>query len=114
VVANENRLGVEVVAGRLRVVGFEARGNSEGGIQATASRVRLTSLVARGNGRLGGVYVTTPRGGRVKIRGSTILDNNGLSVGYDVVTTGRVKLVDTVCGRGARSASRAPARRHGR
>jgi hypothetical protein len=101
-VANENRVGVQVVAGRLRVDGFEASGNSEAGIQTTASQVRLTSLVARGNGGLGGVYVTTPRGGTVKIRSSTILDNDGLFAGYDVITTGRAKLVATVCGRGAR------------
>ena len=58
--------------------------------------------MARGNGSLGGVYVTSPRGARVTIHGSTILDNDGLSAGYDVITTGRAKLVDTVCGRGAR------------
>jgi hypothetical protein len=81
VVANENRIGVAVVAGVSASTGFEARGNSEAGIQAYRVRVRLTSLVARGNGLLGGVLRHDTAWGKGEDSRSTILDNNGLSVG---------------------------------
>jgi hypothetical protein len=76
--------------------------NRDGGIVTLASRTRLTSLTAIENGGMGGVWVSRPRGGRVRIADSTILGNDGLGQGYDVITTGRARFVDTVCGRGAR------------
>src|SRR6185503_7036816 len=81
---------------------LEASRNRDGGIVTLASRTRLTSLTAVENGGMGGVWVSKPRGGKVRIASSTILRNDGLGLGYDVITTGRAKLVDTVCGRGAR------------
>lgn len=102
IVATENDVGIEVVAGRLRGSDLETSRNRDAGIATTATLTKLFALIAVENGGLGGVYVTTPRGGRVKITGSTILRNNGLAEGYDLITTGRAKLVNTVCGRGAR------------
>ena len=102
IVATENGVAIHVVAGRLRARELEVSRNRDAGISTNASPTKLTSLVAVENGGLGGVYVTAARGARVTIKDSTVIRNNGLAEGYDIVTTGRAKLVNTVCGRGAR------------
>jgi len=38
----------------------------------------------------------------VRLTDSTVVDNDGLGGGFDVLTNGRATLVDTVCGRGTR------------
>ena len=102
IVATGNGVAIEVVAGRLRARDLEVSRNRDAGISTNASPAKLTSLVAVENGGLGGVYATAARGARVTIKDSTILGNDGLAEGYDIVTTGRAKLVNTICGRGAR------------
>jgi hypothetical protein len=102
VVATENRIGIYVPAARLRARDLEASRNGDCGVATIASRTRLESLTAVENGGMGGVYASKPRGGRIRITDSTILRNDGLGQGYDVITTGRAKFVDTICGRGAR------------
>jgi hypothetical protein len=104
VVANDNDTGVLVAgAGRLRADDLEVRNNRTAGVWvAGPSMVKLSRLTAVGNGGLGGgVYLGTRGRGQARIV-DTILGNDGLGEGYDVLTILRgLKLIDTVCGRGA-------------
>ena len=48
------------------------------------------------------MYLGTRGRGHARIVDSTIVSNNGLGEGYDVLTILRgLRLIDTVCGRGA-------------
>lgn len=104
VVATDNDIGISMAAGRLRGWNVQASENREAGISVTATMVKLYRLTASGNGNLGGLRILTFRGGgRSRVVDSTILDNDGLGEGYDVLTSvRRLKLVNSVCGRGAR------------
>lgn len=41
-------------------------------------------------------------GAKARLVDATVVNNDGLGVGYDITSTGRVRLVRTTCGRSAR------------
>ena len=95
------RYGISARGGRIRGRNVTANRNGLGGVWGPIEE--MVNLTATGNGVDGGAYVVlfgqrrTPR-----FIDSTITENNGLGRGFDVLTTLRVKLRNTTCGRGAR------------
>ncbi len=104
--ATDNEVGIDVQGGGgpLRGHDVEVSHNSTAGINARVV-TDLVRLIAVGNGEGGGLYVLMAGRSRrrlVRLTDSTVVDNDGLGGGFDVLTNGRATLVDTVCGRGAR------------
>lgn len=100
VMSDNAEIGMSARGGRVRGRDVEASRNGTAGVWAPA--VKLVRLTAIGNGSRGGVYATLPREARLRLIDSTITGNNGLEAGFDVLSTGRVTLRNTTCGRGAR------------
>ena len=105
VMSDNAEVGISALGGRVRGSDVELSHNGEGGLYARVDKmVRLTAV---GNGPLGGVYALPPRRGRpMRLVDSTVIGNNGLGRGFDVLSEGSVKLLNTTCGRGARVRSR--------
>jgi hypothetical protein len=100
VMSDNAEIGMSARGGRVRGRNVEASRNGTAGVWAPA--VKLVRLTAIGNGPLGGLYANGPRGRLVRLVDSTVTGNNGLDAGFDVLSTGPVKLRNTACGRGAR------------
>jgi hypothetical protein len=105
VVATDNRIGILFAGGR-RLLGrdVEAHDNELAGVWANGRRVKLVRLTAMRNGRFGGVAFFPPsRLAKPRLVASTIIDNDGLGEGFDVLARRPgVRLVDSLCGRGAK------------
>ncbi len=101
VMSDNAEIGMSARGGRMRGRDIDVSRNGMTGIFAPIDKlVRLTAI---GNGTYGGAYVLPPRPGRpARLVDSTITDNDGLGAGFDVLSTGAVRLVRTTCGRGAR------------
>jgi hypothetical protein len=100
VMSDNAEIGMSARGGRVRGRDVEASRNGTAGVWAPA--VKFVRLTAVGNGTRGGVYATLPRHARLRLIDSTIIGNNGLEAGFDVLSTGQVELRNTTCGRGAR------------
>ena len=96
VTMNDNVYGITANGAHLIGVDVEASHNTDVGIWVNGIG-SLTRLTAVGNGGSG---VSWTR--RLRIVDSTITGNDGLDAGFDVLTTGTVKLVNSTCERGAR------------
>jgi hypothetical protein len=100
VMSDNAEVGVSARGGRLRGRDVEASRNGTAGVWAPA--VKFVRLTAVGNGSGGGLYANAFRRQTVRLVDSTITGNNGLDAGFDVLSTGPVKLRNTTCGKGAR------------
>jgi hypothetical protein len=100
--ASDNLLyGISARGGRIVGHDVSANRNGTGGIIGPIDE--LIALTATGNGVAGGVHAA--RGARRRpphLIDSTITGNNGLGRGFDVLTTTRLKLLNTTCGQAAR------------
>src|SRR5262245_22866919 len=90
VMSDNAELGISARGGRLRGRDVEASRNGIAGVWGPA--VKLVRLTAVGNGPGGGVYANSFRRQTVRLVGCTITGNNGLDAGFDVLSTGPVKL----------------------
>ena len=100
VMSDNAEIGMSARGGRVRGRDVETSRNGTAGVWAPA--VKFARLTAIGNGSYGGLYANGPRGRLVRLVDSTVTGNNGLGAGFDVLSTGPVRLRNTVCGQGAR------------
>src|SRR5262249_43902941 len=98
VVADGN-VSFGVAGSKIEGTGIETNDNGEGGMGG--SGVKVSAFTAIGNGQFGGLASLNGRG-RAVLTDSTLTGNDGLGQGYDIVRQGRVRLVNTVCGKSAR------------
>ena len=102
VVATDNDIGISARGGRVRGHDVVTSRNRQAGVW-TNSITKFVRLTATGNGAFGGVFTAPFRRSDVtRLIDSTITGNDGLGQGYDVLSTGRLRLINTTCGRGAR------------
>jgi hypothetical protein len=96
VVANDN-VGSGIWAQTIRGTDIEASRNGRNGVSANA-RLRIRRLEATANGQSGFRAGST----RSRLVDSTVTDNDVSGNGFDVVATGTVRLVRTMCGKSAK------------
>jgi hypothetical protein len=96
VVARDN-LQNGIYAQRLESEDVVATGNGRRGV-STRVASRIVRLTATGNGDEG-LHVGVLR---TRVVDSTLIGNDDPTAGFDVTTGGRLRLVRTICGRGAR------------
>jgi hypothetical protein len=101
VVATGNGYGLTSRGGRMRGHDVEASDNTEAGVW-TNSVTQFVRLHATRNRGKGGVFTAVARGAVTRLVDSDVSGNDGLGLGYDVLSTGHVRLVRTTCGRAAR------------
>jgi hypothetical protein len=95
------RYGISARGGRIRGRNVTANRNGMGGVWGPIEE--MVNLTATGNGVAGGVYaVSFGQKRALRLVDSTIIGNDGLGRGFDVLATLRVRLRNTTCGRGAR------------
>ena len=96
VVVNDNA-EIGIWASRVRADGIEANRNGGAGVQANG-RLRVRGLNATANGGPG------VEGGakRSHVKDSVVTDNDAAGDGYDIRSTGPVRLTRTTCGRSAK------------
>jgi hypothetical protein len=96
VVASDNA-GSGIWAQTVRGSDIEASRNGSNGVSAN-SWLRIRRLDATANGRSGVLAGST----RSRLVDSTVISNDVADGGYDIVSTGTVRLVRTTCGKSAK------------
>jgi hypothetical protein len=101
VMVTGNGYGLTSRGGQMYGTDVEASDNTEAGVW-TNSRTQFVRLHATRNAGHGGIYTDVGRKAVTRLVDSDVSGNDGLGLGYDVLSTGRLRLVRTTCGRAAR------------